>query len=378
MNYSPKRASLFALCFLSVSCILNGTNYAIAEIEPKLSEASIKLTQIPSTSDAPGVPSTPSVPGTPTVPATPTAPTIPSTPGVPSVPSTPSVPGTSGVPSIPGTPSVPGVPSTPGVPSIPSTPSVPGVPGSTGVPSVPGTPNVPGIPSTPSAPSVPEIPTPQIPTSPGTSIDLESRKNLPSLGQITTQGGVFNTLLAALEAADISDILEGEGPLTLFAPIDSAFEQLPDGVLNALLEPQNQDLLLDVLANHVLDTQVVSSDLSNGPVKTMGGEIIVDTQSSDVRVNDARVLRADVQGRNGVIHVIDQVLVPETVVQALSDRSSTSSSSSSSSSTTSSSSSSSSTTSSSSEAVVVPTRPTSPSPAASTAPRPAPPVRGLW
>lgn len=201
------------------------------------------------------------------------------------------------------------------------------------------------------------------------------------------QGGVFNTLLAALEAAEISDVLDGDGPLTVFAPIDSAFEALPTGVLDALLEPENQDLLIDVLANHLLDSQVVSSELSSGTVRTLGGDVSVNVSSGEVQVNDARVLRADVQGRNGVIHVIDQVLVPASVAQALSSRASASSSSSTTTSSGSSTSATSSTTTSSStsstrtsttESVITPTQPTAPSRATAPAARPAPPVRGLW
>lgn len=143
----------------------------------------------------------------------------------------------------------------------------------------------------------------------------------PSIVDIAVSSGAFNTLVAALEAAELVEALSGDGPLTVFAPLDEAFAALPDGVLDALLLPENKDLLTQILTYHVVDGQVLSSDLSTGDVTTLGGEDVAIAVSPDeVKVNDATVLRADVEGSNGVIHVIDQVLVPEAVGQELATR----------------------------------------------------------
>ncbi len=142
----------------------------------------------------------------------------------------------------------------------------------------------------------------------------------PSIVDIATSAGAFDTLVTALQAADLVDALSGEGPLTVFAPIDEAFDALPAGVLEALLEPENKDLLTQVLVYHVVEGGVLSSDLSTGDVETLAGNLMVDVSTDGVMVNDAQVLRADVQGSNGVIHVIDQVLVPESVATELANR----------------------------------------------------------
>lgn len=142
----------------------------------------------------------------------------------------------------------------------------------------------------------------------------------PSIIDIAMSAGAFDTLVAALKAADLVDALSGDGPLTVFAPTDDAFSALPNGVLDALLQPENKDLLTQILVYHVVEGGVLSSDLSTGDVETMGGDLMVDVSSNGVMVNQAKVLRADIQGSNGVIHVIDQVLVPEAVGTELASR----------------------------------------------------------
>lgn len=142
----------------------------------------------------------------------------------------------------------------------------------------------------------------------------------PSIIDIASSAGAFDTLVAALEAAELIEALSGEGPLTVFAPIDEAFSALPDGVLDALLQPENNDLLTKILVYHVVEGGVLSSDLSTGEVETLAGDLMVDVSDNGVKVNDAQVLRADVQASNGVIHVIDQVLVPEDVATELASR----------------------------------------------------------
>ena len=123
--------------------------------------------------------------------------------------------------------------------------------------------------------------------------------------------GSFNTLLAAATAAGLADTLKSDGPLTVFAPTDEAFAALPAGTVENLLKPENKDKLAAVLTYHVVAGKVMSSDLSEGMMaKTVqGGEVKI-TLASGPMVNDAKVVGADVAADNGVIHVIDKVLIP--------------------------------------------------------------------
>ncbi|HEY9888710.1 MAG TPA: fasciclin domain-containing protein [Candidatus Obscuribacterales bacterium] len=131
----------------------------------------------------------------------------------------------------------------------------------------------------------------------------------------------FSTLVAALEAADLVAPLQGEGPFTVFAPTNDAFDALPEGVVDALLLPENQDLLTQVLTYHVVPGEALSTDLSTGPVTTLNGDDVAVTVADDgVMVNNADVIAADVPASNGVIHVIDEVLVPAEVVAELESR----------------------------------------------------------
>ena len=123
--------------------------------------------------------------------------------------------------------------------------------------------------------------------------------------------GSFNTLLAAATAAGLVDTLKGDGPLTVFAPTDDAFAALPAGTVESLLKPENKDKLVAVLTYHVVAGKVMSTDLSDGMMaKTVqGGEVKVSLTSGPM-INDAKVVGADVAADNGVIHVIDKVLLP--------------------------------------------------------------------
>lgn len=123
--------------------------------------------------------------------------------------------------------------------------------------------------------------------------------------------GSFNTLLAAATAAGLVDTLKSDGPLTVFAPTDEAFAALPAGTVEKLLKPENKDKLAAILTYHVVAGKVMSSDLSEGMMaKTVqGGELKI-TLTSGPMVNDAKVVGADVAADNGVIHVIDKVLIP--------------------------------------------------------------------
>ena len=123
--------------------------------------------------------------------------------------------------------------------------------------------------------------------------------------------GNFGTLVAAVKAADIVGTLKGEGPFTVFAPTDAAFEALPEGTVEDLLKPENKDKLVSILTYHVVPGKVMSSDLSEGmTAKTVqGGEIKI-TLEGGPKVNGATISAPDVEAGNGVIHVIDAVILP--------------------------------------------------------------------
>ncbi|MCX7644226.1 MAG: fasciclin domain-containing protein [Rhodobacteraceae bacterium] len=123
--------------------------------------------------------------------------------------------------------------------------------------------------------------------------------------------GNFTTLVAAVEAAGLVETLKGEGPFTVFAPTDEAFAALPAGTVEDLLKPENKDRLTAILTYHVVPGKVMSGDLTNGMTATtvQGGEVTIMTEGG-VKVNDANVMTADIEASNGVIHVIDKVIMP--------------------------------------------------------------------
>src|SRR6478735_815541 len=123
----------------------------------------------------------------------------------------------------------------------------------------------------------------------------------------------LSTLVTAVKAADLATTLSGTGPFTVFAPTNAAFEKLPSGLLDQLLLPCNKDGLAKVLTYHVVPGKVTSADIKPGDVPTVeGGTVKLDT-TDGVKVNNATVTQADVPASNGVVHVIDQVLVPTDV-----------------------------------------------------------------
>lgn len=123
--------------------------------------------------------------------------------------------------------------------------------------------------------------------------------------------GSFETLVVAVQAAELVDTLKGEGPFTVFAPTDDAFAALPEGTVADLLKPENKDQLVAVLTYHVVPGKVMSGDLSDDmtAATVQGGDITIDLDSG-VMVNDANVVQADIETSNGVIHVIDKVILP--------------------------------------------------------------------
>ena len=124
---------------------------------------------------------------------------------------------------------------------------------------------------------------------------------------VAIEAGNFNTLVAALKAADLVSTLKSDGPFTVFAPTDEAFAKLPKGTVENLLKPENKDQLVSILTYHVVAGKVMSGDLlSTTSAKTVNGQ----KAPIGLRVGNANVVAADIKATNGVIHVIDQVLLP--------------------------------------------------------------------
>ncbi|MDY7015766.1 MAG: fasciclin domain-containing protein [Cyanobacteriota bacterium] len=123
----------------------------------------------------------------------------------------------------------------------------------------------------------------------------------------------YSTLVEAVQAAGLDDALAGDGPFTVFAPSNAAFDALPDEALDFLLEPENRDLLADVLKYHVVPDRVPSDDLESGGLDTLNGGLAVRVDPDRVIVNDASVVAPDVPASNGVIHGINRVLIPPAV-----------------------------------------------------------------
>ncbi len=144
----------------------------------------------------------------------------------------------------------------------------------------------------------------------GLSVGSAQAANIVETAQ---SAGSFETLLAAAQAAGLVDALSGSGPLTVFAPTDDAFAALPAGTVDELLKPENRDQLTAILTYHVLPRELTSNMLPGRsiPVRTLNGQTLrVDKSHSSVTVNNATVVTADIDTDNGVIHVIDQVLLP--------------------------------------------------------------------
>ena len=123
----------------------------------------------------------------------------------------------------------------------------------------------------------------------------------------------FSTLVAAITAAGLGDELSGEGPFTVFAPTNAAFEALPAGLLEKLLLPENKEVLTKILTYHVVAAKVMAADVAAGDVTTLEGSAFAITTEGGVKVNASNVTATDVAASNGVIHVIDAVLVPASV-----------------------------------------------------------------
>lgn len=127
------------------------------------------------------------------------------------------------------------------------------------------------------------------------------------------RAGQFKTLTAALKAAGLVDTLKGTGPFTVFAPTDAAFAALPPGTVENLLKPENHDTLVKILTYHVVPGRVMAAQVAGMPAATTveGQPLKIAASSAGVTVNGAHVVKADIAATNGVIHVIDKVLMPQ-------------------------------------------------------------------
>jgi uncharacterized surface protein with fasciclin (FAS1) repeats len=148
------------------------------------------------------------------------------------------------------------------------------------------------------------LPTPEETTAPTAAGDIVA---------VASGNPDFSTLVAAVQAAGLVETLQGEGPFTVFAPTNDAFAALPAGLVDKLLLPENKDILVAILTYHVVSGKVMAADVMAGDVPSVQGENIAVTTDGGVKVNGATVIATDVEASNGVIHVIDAVILPPTL-----------------------------------------------------------------
>ena len=140
----------------------------------------------------------------------------------------------------------------------------------------------------------------------------DSSKKKSDIVDIAASTDFLSTLVAAVQAGDLVETLKSDGPFTVFAPTNEAFNALPEGTLESLLKPENKDQLVAILTYHVVPGKIKSTDLSNGQTaKTaQGSKINVKISDMGVNINNAKVTSADIEAANGIVHVIDQVILP--------------------------------------------------------------------
>ena len=141
---------------------------------------------------------------------------------------------------------------------------------------------------------------------------IGATSNALDIVDTAVSAGQFNTLVAAVEAADLVTTLKGDGPFTVFAPTDEAFAALPEGTVENLLKPENKDQLIAVLTYHVVPGKIMSSDIAGTAtmVESVQGSELDVNATDGVTVDGATVVTADIETDNGVIHVIDRVVLP--------------------------------------------------------------------
>ncbi len=205
-------------------------------------------------------------------------------------------------------------------------------------PAVPGMPATPGMPSMPTA--TPSSPMPKAIdplAKPADTLKPAAAARSTTIVDVAVSNGSFKTLVTAVKAAGLAETLSSEGPFTVFAPTDAAFAALPKGVVENLLKPENKALLTKILTYHVVSGKVLSTDLETGSVDSVEGSPIVVKRvaptapatstttgarapqaTTTIMVNQAKVKIADVAASNGVIHAIDQVILPPDIMEQLS------------------------------------------------------------
>jgi uncharacterized surface protein with fasciclin (FAS1) repeats len=134
----------------------------------------------------------------------------------------------------------------------------------------------------------------------------------PDIVDTAISAGSFSTLVTALKEANLVETLRGDGPFTVFAPTDEAFAKLPEGTLADLLKPENKEKLTAILTYHVVPGKVMASDVVNLKLaKTVNGKnLSIDAGTNGVRIDNANVVKTDIETSNGVIHIIDEVIIP--------------------------------------------------------------------
>src|SRR3954447_18170491 len=145
------------------------------------------------------------------------------------------------------------------------------------------------------------------------ALSVPSRAADKAIVATAVAGGSYNTLAAALKAAGLVDTLKGQGPFTVFAPTDEAFAKLPAGTVENLLKPENKDKLVSILTYHVVPGDVTSKQVVKlSEAKTVNGkDVKIKVDGGSVMIDNAKVVKPDVKASNGVIHVIDTVLMPQ-------------------------------------------------------------------
>ena len=140
----------------------------------------------------------------------------------------------------------------------------------------------------------------------------KSSKATPTIVGIAAGNETFTTLVSAAKAAGLVETLSGEGPFTVFAPTDEAFKKLPAGTVESLLKPENKSKLAAVLKYHVVSGKVMAADVKPGEVATVqGSKATIKITDGKVTIDGANVVKTDIEGSNGVIHVIDTVILPK-------------------------------------------------------------------
>lgn len=145
------------------------------------------------------------------------------------------------------------------------------------------------------------------------SFALSAQAFAADIVDTAVSAGNFKTLVAAVQAAGLADTLKGAGPFTVFAPTDEAFAKLPAGTVDDLLKPENKDKLVAILTYHVVPGKVMAADVAGKETKAktvQGSEVTIDG-TNGVTVDGAKVVQADIVASNGVIHVIDAVIMPK-------------------------------------------------------------------